>query len=161
MHRVRAALVVCLALAVCCVCFTSRPATAAEPKLTLAKGNKIVLIGNTLAERMQYFGNWETLLHSRFPELELVVRDLGWSADELTLRPRSKDFQDHGHRLEDHKPDVIVAMFGFNESFAGEKGLKKFEADLEKFIKETTSTKYNGAAAPQLVLISPIAHEDL
>jgi hypothetical protein len=99
---------------------------AEEPKLTLGKGNRIVLIGNTLAERMQYFGNWETLLHSRFPELELVVRNLGWSADELTLRPRSQDFKDHGHRLEDHKPDVVIAMFGFNESFAGPKGLAKF-----------------------------------
>src|SRR4051794_23263954 len=51
---------------------------ADAPKLTLQKGDHVVLIGNTLAERMQYFGNFETLLHSRFPELELVVRDLGW-----------------------------------------------------------------------------------
>src|SRR5690242_18805871 len=58
---------------------------ADEPKLTLQKGDHVVLIGNTLAERMQYFGNFETLLHSRFPDLELVVRDLGWSADELML----------------------------------------------------------------------------
>ena len=67
---------------------------------------------------MQYFGHFETLLHSRFPQLELVVRNLGWSADELTLRPRSQGFQDHGHRLEDEKPDVVIAAFGFNESFA-------------------------------------------
>ena len=92
---------------------------AEAPKLTLKKGDRIVIIGNTLAERMQYFGHFETLLHSRFPQLELVVRNLGWSADELTLRPRSQDFQDHGHRLEDEKPDVMIAAFGFNESFAG------------------------------------------
>src|SRR3954447_23436256 len=92
---------------------------ADEPKLKLAKGHHVVLIGNTLAERMQYFGHLETLLHNRFPELELVVRDLGWSADELVLRPRSQNFKDHGHRLEDHKADVILAFFGFNESFAG------------------------------------------
>src|SRR5262245_16531209 len=89
-------------------------AWADEPKLKLAKGNHVVLIGNTLAERMQYFGHFEALLHSRFPELELVVRDLGWSADELMLRPRSQDFKDHGHTLEDHKADVILAFFGFN-----------------------------------------------
>ena len=135
--------------------------SAAPPKLELAKGNKIVMIGNTLAERMQYFGHFETLLHARFPNLELVFRDLGWSADELTLRPRSLDFQDHGHKLEDHQPDVILAAFGFNESFAGEKGLPKFRSDLEAFIRETTSTKYNGKSAPKLVVLSPIAHENL
>ncbi len=134
---------------------------AAEGKpLTFHKGDHVVIIGNTLAERMQHFGHFETLLHSRFPQQELVVRNLGWSADELTLRPRSKDFQDHGHKLEDHKPDVVIACFGFNESFAGPEGLEKFKSDLEQFIKTTTSTKYNGKSAPQLVLLSPIAQED-
>jgi len=131
------------------------------PPLPLKKGDKIVLIGNTLAERMQYFGNWETLLHSRFPELELVVRNLGFSADELTLRPRSQDFKDHGHNLTDHKPDVLICAFGFNESFGGPAGLDKFKADLDKSLKEWTSTKYNGENPPKVVLLSPIAHEDL
>ena len=43
----------------------ARPRPAAG--LQLKKGDKIVIIGNTLAERMQYFGHFETLLHSRFP----------------------------------------------------------------------------------------------
>ena len=136
-------------------------ATAEAPRLKLAKGNRIVLIGNTLAERQQHFGGFETLLHSRFPELNLIVRNLGWSADELTLRPRSQAFNDHGHKLTDHKPDVILAFFGFNESFGGEAGLAKFKNDLQKFIDETTTTKYNGNNPPQLVLFSPIAHENL
>jgi len=132
-----------------------------EPRLELEKGDTIVIIGNTLAERMQYFGHWESLLHSRFPEHELRVRNLGWSADELTLRPRSLDYDDHGHTLEDHKPDVVIAAFGFNESFEGTEGLDAFRSDLEAFIEETTSTTYNGEAPPALVLLSPIAHEDL
>ena len=32
------------------------------PLLELQKGDRIVLVGNTLAERMQYFGRFETLL---------------------------------------------------------------------------------------------------
>ena len=60
-------------VALCATLF--QVASAADPpRLELAQGNKIVLIGNALAERMQYFGHWETLLHSRFPRLELVVR---------------------------------------------------------------------------------------
>ncbi len=136
-------------------------AAAEKPGLVLKKGDRIILIGNTLAERMQYYSHFETLLHSRFPDLELVFHNLGYSADELKLRPRQAHFNDHGHTLEDEKPDVLIAAFGFNESFAGPPGLEKFKNDLEDFIKASTSTKYNGKAAPKLVLLSPIAHEDL
>lgn len=137
-------------------------AQAAEPpRLQLEPGQKLVLIGNTLAERMQYFGHVETQLHTRFPRHELVVRNLGWSADEVALRPRSLHFEQHGHRLEDHQPDVIWAFFGFNESFAGEAGLPKFRENLRQFVTQTSSTKYNGKAPPKLVLFSPIAHENL
>ena len=140
---------------------SAQSAPPGASKVTLQKGDRIVIIGNTLAERMQQFGNFETLLYSRFPELDLVVRNLGWSADELTVRMRSQDFKDHGHKLTDHKPSVLIACFGFNESFGGPAGLAKFESDLENFIKESTTTKYNGVAPPQLVLVSPIAHENL
>jgi lysophospholipase L1-like esterase len=134
---------------------------AAKPELVLRKGDRIILIGNTLAERMQYHGHFETLLHARFPELELVVHNLGFSADEVSLRPRQARFNDHGHTLKDEKPDVVIAAFGFNESFAGPTGLAKFTKDLESFIKTSTSTKYNGREAPRVVLLSPIAQEDL
>ena len=90
-----------------------------------------------------------------------MVHNLGYSADELTLRPRQAHFDDHGHTLKDEKPDVLIAVFGFNESFAGPAGLDKFKSDLENFIKTSTTTKYNGKEAPRLVLLSPIAHEDL
>jgi glucose/arabinose dehydrogenase len=138
------------------------PAWSAEKSaLVLKKGERLILIGNTLAERMQYYGHFETLLHGRFPELELVVHNLGYSADELSLRPRQAQFDDHGHRLQDEKPDVLIAAFGFNESFSGPGGLERFKIDLESFIKVSTATRYNGKEPPRLVLLSPIAHEDL
>jgi glucose/arabinose dehydrogenase len=149
-----------IAWAACLLFFPVIDAVAGVGHLELEPGDRVVLIGNTLAERMLYFGHWETLLHARFPRHNLVVRDLGWSADELTLRPRSKDFDDHGHTLADHKPDVVIAAFGFNESFGGPAGLPKFERDLTAFIRETTTTKYNGEHPPRLVLLSPIANED-
>jgi glucose/arabinose dehydrogenase len=135
--------------------------SAHQPRLELHKGDRIILIGNTLAERMQYYGHFETSLHARFPELELVVHNLGYSADELTLRPRQANFNDHGHTLNDEKPDILFAFFGFNESFAGPAGLLKFKNDLAAFIHTSTTTKFNGKNAPRLVLFSPIAHEDL
>ncbi len=155
-------------------------AMADAPRLALQSGDRVIIVGNTLAERMQYFNHWEALLHSRFPQLKLYVRNLGWSADEITLRPRSKDFQDHGHTLAQHDPSVLIAMFGFNESFAGPAGLARFEADLEKFLAapqmidqySTARGDWDRSGAKlaelkplpklrQIVLVSPIAHENL
>ena len=63
-----------------------------------------------------------------------------------------KNFKDHGDTLEGLKADVVLAFFGFNESFGGKERLPQFENDLERFIKETTSTNYNGKNPPRLVL---------
>jgi hypothetical protein len=51
----------------------------AEAPLQVNPGDKIVVIGNTFAERMSFFGHYETRLHARYPEHKLVFRDLGWS----------------------------------------------------------------------------------
>ncbi|MFT5857307.1 MAG: mono/diheme cytochrome c family protein/glucose/arabinose dehydrogenase, partial [Verrucomicrobiales bacterium] len=59
------------------------------------------------------------------------------------------------------KPDVIVAFFGYGESFRGLAGLDQFEAELRDFVRHTRSQKYNGETAPELALVSPIAFEDL
>src|SRR5688572_14715596 len=69
-------------------------AAAESAKLELKKGDHICVIGNTLAERMQHDGWLETLIHARFPEHELVFRNLGYSADEVRLdrRLRSLNF---------------------------------------------------------------------
>lgn len=149
--------------------------------LPLQQGEKIVIIGNTQAERMQYFGHWETLLHARHADKKLVVRNLGYSGDTITIRLRSQDFQDHGHTLADHQPDVILACFGFNESFAGAAGVDKFKKDLATFLADLKQLKYPsqtfdrgsskpkfqdksapaGSKVPRIVLISPFANEDL
>lgn len=59
------------------------------------------------------------------------------------------------------KPDVIVAFFGFNESFEGPGGLNRFKTELTDFVLHTKQQKYNGQAPPRLALVSPIAFEDL
>jgi len=132
--------------------------TLPSPWMTVNEGDKVVIIGNTLAERMQHDGFFETLLQSRFPGKRLTLRNLGWSADEIDLRPRSANFADHGHNLTDHKPDVVLAMFGLNESFAGPAGLDAFKSRFEKFVADTRG-QIDSAA--QLVVFSPIPHENL
>ena len=135
--------------------------TEAKPELVLKKGDRIILIGNTLAERMQYYGHFETLLARPLSRARAGGPQPGLVGRRADLRPRQAHFNDHGHTLKDEKPDVLIAAFGFNESFAGPAGLAKFKKDLERFINDSTTTKYNGKAAPRLVLLSPIAQEDL
>src|SRR5438309_269180 len=118
------------------------PAAAAGP-LELKPGDRICIIGNTLAERMQHDGWLETLLHAAYPKHQLVVRNLGFSGDEITLRLRSANFGTPDEWLTKCKADVIFAFFGYNESFAGEAGLGKFTKDLDSYLKHLKAMKYN------------------
>ena len=125
------------------------------------KGDHVSILGNTLAERMQHHGWMETLIHSRLPGHELSFRNLGFSGDELTLRLRSAGFGSPEDWLKQTNANVVFAFFGYNESFAGEEGLPKFEKDLDTFLKETLSKKYDGKNNPRIALFSPIAHENI
>ncbi|HET7698763.1 MAG TPA: PVC-type heme-binding CxxCH protein [Vicinamibacterales bacterium] len=165
------------ALALAGALFTA-PTAGQAPRFELRAREHIGIIGNTLAERMQYDGWLETLLHARFPKHELVVRNLGFSGDEIATRLRSRNFgtpdewlqgraapvggyQDNRLDGADTKVDVIFAFFGYNESFAGPDGLPAFRKQLDDWITHTLAQKYNGRSAPRLVLFSPIAHENL
>ncbi len=129
--------------------------------LELKKGDHIAVIGNTLADRQQHFGWLESLILKANPDLDLTVRNLGFSADELTVRPRSADVPPTEEWLAKEKTDVVLAYYGFNESFKGPDGLAQFKTDLDTFIKNTLKAQYNGKSSPRLVILSPIAQENM
>ena len=133
----------------------------AQPPLVFQPHDRVVLIGNTLAERQMLFNHFEASLLARFPALELTVRNLGWSGDTPSLQPRPLNFGDAAPHLTAQRADVIVAFFGLNESFAGEAGVAAFERDLEAWVTLHRAARYNGRTAPRIVLVSPIAHERL
>lgn len=158
-----------------------RPQQVAPP----AKGERIVFLGNGLAERDLYYSRLETELHLRFPQHELFVRNMGRPGDTPAFRPHPSrnsqwafpgaekfrpEFKIHQGEgffptpdqwLTHVKADTIVAFFGYNESFDGPAGVGNYEAELDAFVKHTLSKAYNGQAAPRLVLVSPIAYENL
>jgi lysophospholipase L1-like esterase len=136
-------------------------AIATSLPLELKKGDRIALIGNTLLDRAQHFGHLEALLHSHFPKHELVVRNLSWSADTVDLQPRPANFANLDQHLTHEKVDVIIAAFGFNESFAGKDGLADFQKALTAFLTGLKTKAYNGKSAPRVLLISPIANENV
>lgn len=129
--------------------------------LALMKSERIALVGGSLAERMNLFGHFEALLHSRFPQQQLVVRNFGRPADEVGKRQRPDNYTKLDDPLSAFGPDTIFCFFGFNESYAGPSGLGKFKEDYRKFLDEFRQ-KYprDDAGSPaRFVLISPIAFE--
>lgn len=142
------------------------------------KGDRVVFVGNTFAERMVRYGHFEALLHAKLPEHQLVVRNLGWSGDEIwagnakpggnawsvdpvSTQLRPLNFGDQQTHLTEQKADVIIACYGMNESFAGPEKLPKFETDLAAWIDFQKSQNYSGKGAPRIILVSPIPHEHL
>ncbi len=154
--------------------------------ISIKKDAHIVLIGNNLCSRMINYDHFETEMQLRYPDSLLFIRNMCDGGNTPGFRPHSgrnqpwafpgaEKFQtelaqnsgSEGHlESEDQwltrlKADVIIACFGYNESFQGKDGLENFKAELDAFIKHTLSQKYNGKAAPELVIVSPIAFEDL
>ena len=145
-----------------------------------------MLIGNNLCSRMLNFGHFETEMHLRHPQKQLFIRNMCDGGNTPGFRPHSgrfspwafpgaEKYQDElanfsnsqGHFetpdqwLTRLKTDMILAFFGYNESFSGAEGLKSFKAELDDFVVHTLGQNYNGSAAPLLVLVSPIAFQDL
>src|SRR4051794_229059 len=98
----------------------ARGAEQGEAAVEIRPGDYISIIGNTLADRMQHDGWLEAYLVSRFPKHDLTIRNLGFSGDELKHRLRSANFGSPDEWLARNRTGVIIAFFGYNESFAGE-----------------------------------------
>ncbi|MEO1993516.1 MAG: PVC-type heme-binding CxxCH protein [Pirellulales bacterium] len=148
-------------------------------------GETLVFVGNGLAERMEHYNYFETLLYRAFPTQSITFRNLGFPGHTAGFRPESGNDNPwafpnaekyhpeiNGHFGEGHYPQpdewlriveasTIVAFFGFNESFAGSDGIQNFKDELDAFVHHTLSRSYqkNGSRAPRLVLASPIAME--
>jgi mono/diheme cytochrome c family protein/glucose/arabinose dehydrogenase len=154
---------------------------SAQAQIQLQKGDHIAIVGSGLADRQQHHGWLETLLHKAFPEHELTVRNLGFAADEVNLHPRSDEVPTTEYFLNmkpgsltttvgktevtyhagaDFHANVILAYWGFNESFKGEGGLDDFKKALDEYLKKHLAADY-GKGKPRIVLLSPIAHENL
>ncbi|RZM23749.1 MAG: dehydrogenase, partial [Pedobacter sp.] len=166
--------------------FTMQFKPGGNTPLQIKKDSHVVLIGNNLGSRMMNYGHFETELHLRYPEHNLFIRNMCDGGNTPGFRPHAsrplpwafpgaEKFQtelatnsdSEGHfDTEDQwltrlKADVVIAFFGYNESFEGPQGLENYKAELDAFIKHTLKQQYNGHSTPQLAVVSPIAFEDL
>ncbi len=157
-----------------------------KPRIEIKGGEHIIWIGNNLCSRMMNFGFFETEMHLRFPNDSLFIRNMCDAGNTPGFRPHSGrpgpwafpgaeqyqselanesesigTFADPDQWLEILEADIILAAFGYNESFSGEEGLINFKAELDAFVRHTLSQQYNQQSSPRLVLLSPIAFQDL
>ncbi len=134
-------------------------APIASAQLTLNANDHVAFIGNALPDRMQHDGWLETYLQVANPDKNLVIRNMGFTGDQVALRPRNENFQSFDDGMKLVGADVIFAFYGYNESFAHDPAT--FKQQLITFIEDMGGKQYNGKSAPRLVLVSPIAHENL
>jgi lysophospholipase L1-like esterase len=133
---------------------------AAEP-FELRDGDRVVLIGNALIEREPRSGYWETMLTRRFPDRNIIFRNLGWSGDTVFGEARAgfDSVADGFRRLCQLaialKPTVILVGYGGNEAFEGKRGLAEFLKGLRVLLDNLAPTK------ARIVLFSPLRQEDL
>jgi lysophospholipase L1-like esterase len=135
-------------------------APAAQP-LDLNDGDRVVWLGNTVIEREQRYGYWETALTLGHPDKNITFRNLGWSGDTVWGEARASfdspavGFRRLQERVVAAKPTVIIVGYGFNESFAGKDGLPRFQMGLDTLLDTLTATK------ARVVVLGPQRHEDL
>ncbi|MDF1656573.1 MAG: GDSL-type esterase/lipase family protein [Verrucomicrobiales bacterium] len=125
------------------------------------KQDRIAIVGNGLADRMQHDGWMEAFLQAANADKELSFRNLSLTGDRVGHYPRSKGFMPMNEYLRHVEADVIFAFFGYNESFSEAAGIEEFEANLTEMIKTYRGIKSNGKDFARIVLFSPIAHENL
>ncbi len=163
------------------------PPPVADAPIRLEEDYRVVLLGGGLGSRMLHFGHFETGLHLRHPDKRLFVRNICDEGNTPSFRPHSGRGDQlgfpgaeafHGPYSDDNtangvgffetdeawlgrlRPDVLIAFFGFSESFQGLAGLQNFRAELDAFVVHTLAQTYGADAPPRLVLVSPTAFED-
>ncbi len=138
------------------------PAGYRDPlPFTFEKGDVVAILGNGLPDRMQHDGWMETLLQSALQDKEVRFRNMSASGDRPDSFPRSKGATPMTEYLQYVKADVVLAFFGYNESFDGVKKADAYRQKLVDFVKKTRGSKANGKSFPRIVLFSPIAHENM
>lgn len=129
--------------------------------LSFVPHERIAFVGNSLAERMNLFGHFEAALHSRFPGLELVVRNFGRPCDSVDLQQRPDAYTAIDDPFAVFKADTVLCFFGLNEAFAGEAGEAKFRESYGKYLDELAGRYPRaGGGPPRFVLVSPVAWEE-
>ena len=125
--------------------------------------DRVVLLGNTVIERAQKYGHFETAITLSSGKANMEFRNLGWSGDSVYGHARSyfgppqEGFDRLKENLTEFKPNVILVCYGAVAAFEGPAGLENFIEGYDRLLDMVTA-----AAGPrEVVLISPPPAESL
>ncbi|MCY2983738.1 MAG: HEAT repeat domain-containing protein [Planctomycetota bacterium] len=135
---------------------------AAALPLSFFEGERIALVGNSTAEKMNLYGNFETRLHLRFPEKKLVVRNFARPADEVGNRQKPGNYDLLDDPLYSFSPDTVLCFFGSNESYSGPEGVDGFKRGYLSFLQQFSEryTRDDSGSKVRFILVTPAAFEN-
>ncbi len=122
-------------------------------------GDKVALIGGTVIEREQNYGQWEAALTRNIPANNVTFRNLGWSGDTVWAESRGIfEPAERGYALlidlvKEQKPSVLVFGYGQVEAIEGPARLPAFIEQYERMINDC---KAGSAEGVRVILLGPM-----
>jgi hypothetical protein len=144
----------CVALLAAAPLLHSAPGDAPAAALQLRPNDRIVVLGNAAADALFQDGYLETLLHLRYPNHQLFVRNLAFPGDTAQGRggPAARE-----QWLKAANPDVLLVFYGGAEAFGAKPGLAPFRTELTALLKKAASLERTGKAPLRVVVCGPMA----
>lgn len=111
---------------------SSAPPPAIGAPIEFKDGDRVVLLGNTVIEREQRYGFFESSLALALGDKKITVRNLGWSGDTVFGHARSyfgpptEGIERLTKHLELLKPTVVILCYGSELAFERLGGLPEF-----------------------------------
>jgi lysophospholipase L1-like esterase len=127
------------------------------------EGDRVMLLGNTVIEREQRYGHFETQLSLALGDKNVTVRNLGWSGDTVFGHARSyfgppaEGIERLTKHLEWVKPNVAILGYGSELAFERLSGLPDFLSGYRALL-ELIREKSPGI---QIVILAPPPLENL
>ncbi|EON76516.1 nodulin-26 [Lunatimonas lonarensis] len=127
-----------------------------NPILELKTGDRIIILGNALAENEQFYNYLEFGLSRHWPEQSITFRNLGWSGDNVFGDARSyytsppSPYELLMSQISEANPTHAIVAYGGVEAHDGVAGLEKFAEGLEKLL-----AKFEELGS-KVILLSPI-----
>ena len=160
------------------------PSAAAERKLELNDGDRVLLIGDAFIERENNYGYLESSMRQEFPGKNFAVRNLGYSGDtplgasRASFDPVEKGTESLKQQLAVVKPTVAILGYGMAaslENITYRKNDPSLNPDPARYGLDHSPEKFRKdllalmdlikQAAPEgkirFVFMGPIQHEDL
>ncbi|MEJ6718381.1 MAG: SGNH/GDSL hydrolase family protein [Akkermansiaceae bacterium] len=131
--------------------------------VTFEDDDMVAFLGNTVIERAQKYGHFETTLTLASEKKNLKFRNFGWSGDTVFGHARSyfgppkEGFDRLKADLGELKPNVIIICYGAGAAFEGEKGLTEFITGYERLLDMVKAS----AKPREIVIVSPPPAESL